>query len=786
MRIRESTVKPTAVVIWITAILVILCCASLAAGFTKDYFIWDRDGNWNAAPAIEQALKKAKYSGDRNAQLPNLTALLDYRTVWICLGMYPDADPLINHPIEIGTLGSYLADNDSTCVYMEGGDAWYCDPWTSFHDYFHLRNWGHTGMVDLGTLMGQSSTFAEGMSFPYSGDDAFPDRLVIDSASTSFYLFKNDSPEYGLMIAYDNGACIYKTIASSCEFAGLTDGADPSTKIALVDSIMSFFCVPKVIHVNDVAVADIPTPTLFTPPHEAVSPSCEIMNVGSQPATAFNAHMRITPGSYEEMVFVDLLPPDSTVRVDFPDWTPGDVAEQYSVTAWTDWMIDQRRGNDTAYKLVTAWDDRWYIQSSWCYNDSVLPDGNIDTLVEWAGATVRDVSDFLGRAGNPEPPGSAYLYVMNDSLKLYLALDAIFDQLYSDKDAWETYFEDNFDQSWPAWPDSSEGGLAFHAHETQPWFEFTPLFSDFSALPYWVSIYGWAGASSGHMQYEYIIRFSDDPAIGDSIHPNLLADVSDTVGFWMLAGDGDQLAVYAWWPSSANIGWENLEDLGMIILSESLDTYSELEVVDILSPPDTVVIDSDYPVTVRIRNNGNKNEQGFWVGAVIGDTQPYIYADSVQAPLLGPDSTSDINLIPWHVTGNETTYTMCAYIAVTDSDTSNNRYCKDIDVVLTGVEELSLRRLPRVFSLSQNSPNPFARSTTMEYGLPRPSQVSIRVFDITGREIKILVNENLEPGFYNAYWDGRNARSEKAPSGVYFLKMDADTYSMTRKIVLLR
>ncbi|MFQ5906005.1 MAG: hypothetical protein ACE5JA_05475, partial [bacterium] len=341
----------------LTGAIVFLAYASLAAGFSKDYFIWDMDANGNAAPAIQSALGGAGYSGDLNANLPGLATLLEYRTVWICLGMYPNAEPLLAHPTEITTLTDYLSNNDSTCVYMEGGDAWYTDPWTSFHNYFRIKNWGHSGFGDLGTVIGQTGTFAEGMSFLYSGDNAFVDRLVIDSVSTSFYLFKNDNPEYGVMVAYDNGNCTYKTIASSCEFAGLSDGTDPSTKIALADSIMSFFCVPKTVLNYDVALIGLPAPGILTPPNQSVNTKCIIRNAGAQTASGFFAHITIQPGGYHDSTFVVSIDPDSTDTITFSaPWTAGNVGQQYNACAWANWALDQRRGNDTICKQVTAWD----------------------------------------------------------------------------------------------------------------------------------------------------------------------------------------------------------------------------------------------------------------------------------------------------------------------------------------------------------------------------------------------------------------------------------------------
>lgn len=97
--------------------------------------------------------------------------------------------------------------------------------------------------------------------------------------------------------------------------------------------------------------------------------------------------------------------------------------------------------------------------------------------------------------------------------------------------------------------------------------------------------------------------------------------------------------------------------------------------------------------------------------------------------------------------------------------------------------------IPETFSLSQNYPNPFNPSTKIEYQIPKTSFVRLTVFDILGREIAKLVNEELAPGIYEIEWDGSNYAS-----GIYFYRLtveDSQTisgfvYSETKKLVLLK
>ncbi|MBU2447561.1 MAG: T9SS type A sorting domain-containing protein, partial [Bacteroidetes bacterium] len=80
-----------------------------------------------------------------------------------------------------------------------------------------------------------------------------------------------------------------------------------------------------------------------------------------------------------------------------------------------------------------------------------------------------------------------------------------------------------------------------------------------------------------------------------------------------------------------------------------------------------------------------------------------------------------------------------------------------------------------------NYPNPFNPTATIEYDLPISIFVKLSVFDILGREIAILVNENRSVGKYSVTFDTSNL-----PAGIYFYRMQAGEFQETRKLVLLK
>ncbi len=98
-------------------------------------------------------------------------------------------------------------------------------------------------------------------------------------------------------------------------------------------------------------------------------------------------------------------------------------------------------------------------------------------------------------------------------------------------------------------------------------------------------------------------------------------------------------------------------------------------------------------------------------------------------------------------------------------------------------------QLPTVFTLEQNYPNPFNPSTTIKYSIPSVGteyhsvrqNVTLRIYDILGREVTTLVNQKQKPGNYEVTWDASNVSS-----GVYFYKLSAGSYAETKKMILLR
>ena len=104
---------------------------------------------------------------------------------------------------------------------------------------------------------------------------------------------------------------------------------------------------------------------------------------------------------------------------------------------------------------------------------------------------------------------------------------------------------------------------------------------------------------------------------------------------------------------------------------------------------------------------------------------------------------------------------------------------------------LILHAVPEATSLGQNYPNPFNPETWIPFRLSERAEVRIRIFDVSGKLVRVLDLGKLEPGYYEdrsraAYWDGRNEIGEKVTSGVYIYQLLVGDRSFVRKMVILK
>ena len=99
----------------------------------------------------------------------------------------------------------------------------------------------------------------------------------------------------------------------------------------------------------------------------------------------------------------------------------------------------------------------------------------------------------------------------------------------------------------------------------------------------------------------------------------------------------------------------------------------------------------------------------------------------------------------------------------------------------TGIGNQNSENIPVKYDLSQNYPNPFNPSTKINFAIPKEGFVKITIFDLLGREVRVLVNENKTAGYYSVDFSG-----EGFSSGFYFYKMESGSYVTTKKMMLIK
>jgi hypothetical protein len=117
-------------------------------------------------------------------------------------------------------------------------------------------------------------------------------------------------------------------------------------------------------------------------------------------------------------------------------------------------------------------------------------------------------------------------------------------------------------------------------------------------------------------------------------------------------------------------------------------------------------------------------------------------------------------------------------------------YWEHKDLVV-GIEQHS-ENIPTKFTLSQNYPNPFNPITTIEFDLPKSSEVTLKIYNILGEEVANLISGRLTAGNYSYEWDA--SRSAGMASGVYMYRLETrdpsqgagQSFVETRKMVLMR
>ncbi|MHB8580205.1 MAG: T9SS type A sorting domain-containing protein [Ignavibacteriaceae bacterium] len=126
------------------------------------------------------------------------------------------------------------------------------------------------------------------------------------------------------------------------------------------------------------------------------------------------------------------------------------------------------------------------------------------------------------------------------------------------------------------------------------------------------------------------------------------------------------------------------------------------------------------------------------------------------------------------------TISVDAYNAYGDTTNATNNGVVFYTPTITGIFDKQ-NNTPNTFKLYQNYPNPFNPTTILKYSIPKSSIVTIKVYDLIGREVAVLVNEEKPAGDYSITFNASNLAS-----GIYFYNMQAGSFEKTQKMILLK
>jgi len=127
------------------------------------------------------------------------------------------------------------------------------------------------------------------------------------------------------------------------------------------------------------------------------------------------------------------------------------------------------------------------------------------------------------------------------------------------------------------------------------------------------------------------------------------------------------------------------------------------------------------------------------------------------------------------------------YYVVTALSTNSVESAPSDYIVLDGRAVAAETEPALAFRLEQNYPNPFSGTTDVRYSLDKPARVSLRVFDVMGREVAVLVEgASGTPGAYVATWDGTDRQGRQVVSGLYFYVLDVEGRRITKAMVRVR
>lgn len=305
--------------------------------------------------------------------------------------------------------------------------------------------------------------------------------------------------------------------------------------------------------------------------------------------------------------------------------------------------------------------------------------------------------------------------------------------------------------------------------------------TEFLTIEAWINPSGWG--ESGEIGYGRIVDKNKFTLclIGESSNFN-----DHSLSFQVFQESG---------PPSFSFTPENsiiLDEWQHVAVTYSVDSGVQMyingvlqEIIQTVPPSNPIADNSQYDLIV-----GNSDDNGFAFDGVIDEVRIWNIVRS------SAEIESNISQL---LAGDE--QGLAAYWKMNEgydellTDGSGNENDAQINYALwvqgtpfvpTDVKDEAIVSVPKRYTLHQNYPNPFNPQTTIGFELPIKSDVKLSIYDITGKLIKILVDEEKEAGYHSVVWNGTDENKKRIASGLYFYQIESDGYNQVKRCLLLK
>jgi hypothetical protein len=261
--------------------------------------------------------------------------------------------------------------------------------------------------------------------------------------------------------------------------------------------------------------------------------------------------------------------------------------------------------------------------------------------------------------------------------------------------------------------------------------------------------------------------------------------------------DGDPVTFkyYSQVNDTGQSGVFNVEPVHTIPFAAGPGTEVNLRDPDIMLPVELSAFNATFDnetsqITLKWRTESEVNNLGFDVYRSESSDGPFIKVNPAYIKGAGTDATPhDYKFVDESAVVGKTYY---YYIeAISFSGKRERSHIIKVIIDVSGKFKVTDLMKPATFALLQNFPNPFNPETWIPFRLGNDADVTIRVFDIRGQEVRTIHLGQMPAGQYATkgeavYWDGRDSYGQKVSSGIYFYNLTAGKFHATKKLTIIK